>query len=207
MINRTNTVLAVLLVAIVVVITLVGGDNSRPNFESFPEMKYTPAWEAFAASRQSLDGRTIFRNGHTMQPTVPGTIARGQMPLHYAATIEDAVRAGEELQNPYSQVPEHLSASIERGGEVYRTFCVLCHGPQGTGDGPVPKRGFSPPPSLQTGKSVRMKDGQLFHILTYGQAAMAPFAAQLPREQRWDVINYVRELQSKAPAVTEPPAN
>ncbi|MBI2479284.1 MAG: c-type cytochrome [Planctomycetia bacterium] len=238
--NRTNTVLAVLLVVVVVMTAGVGVDYSQPNIEILPDMKYTPAWEAFAANPN-------FANGRTMQPPVAGTIARGQMPLYFAATKEDAVRAGEELTNPHSltaiqaavtaereQEPhgsrsrqdfgdtsaspellassatsaeaiarERFAASVERGGDVYRTFCISCHGPRGAGDGPVPQRGFPPPPSMLTGKSLQMKDGQLFHILTYGQGSMAPFTAQLSRDLRWDVINYVRDLQRSVPAIPD----
>jgi|GEM_PF-1336645 len=247
--NRTNTFLAVLLVIVVVMTAAVGVDYSKPNIEILPDMKYTPAWKAFAANPN-------FPNGRTMQPPVGGTIARGQLPLHFAATKEDAVRAGEELQNPVSRsaieaavdaeseaveatvetpgeaaatevapaevvapapdvaqqneaarraaiVDERFAASVERGSKVYLTYCNACHGPKGAGDGLVPQRGFPPPPSMLTGKSLQMKDGQLFHILTYGQGSMAPFAAQLSRDLRWDVINYVRDLQSNAPAVPE----
>ena len=45
---------------------------------------------------------------------------------------------------------------------------------------------------------MQMKDGQLFHIITYGQGSMASYAAQLPPDRRWDVINYVRGLQKKS---------
>ena len=44
---------------------------------------------------------------------------------------------------------------------------------------------------------MQMKDGQLFHILTYGQGSMTSFAAQLTPDGRWDVINYVRRLQQQ----------
>ena len=47
-----------------------------------------------------------------------------------------------------------------------------------------------------------MKDGQLFHIVTYGQGSMLNLAAQLPVARRWDVINFVRSLQESAPEVT-----
>ena len=50
-----------------------------------------------------------------------------------------------------------------------------------------------------------MKDGQLFHILSYGQGSMSPMAAQLSRAERWEVINYIRDMQQRAPAV-DPPA-
>lgn len=257
--SRTNIVLAVLLVIVVLMTAISGVDYSQPNIEILPDMKYTPAWTAFAANPN-------FPNGRTLQEPVPGTIPRGELPLYYEATKEDALRAGEELINPYDlsefetdaateevteepePVPEEpatadededadgdeaaavakepdntaaakvelseeekreaaarerLRASVQRGGGIYRTFCVSCHGPQGAGDGLVTQRGFPPPPSMLTGKSLQMKDGQLFHILTYGQGSMAPLAAQLSRDQRWDAINYVRDLQSKAPP---PPA-
>ena len=107
MINRTNTVLTVLLVIVVAMSAVVGVDYSRPNFEILPDMKYTPAWEAFAANPNFPDGRT-------MQPPVPGTIARGQLPLHYAATKEDAIRAGEELTNPASLRAMEAAVAAER---------------------------------------------------------------------------------------------
>jgi len=234
-VSRTNIVLAVLLVVVVILTASSRVDYSRPNIEVLPDMKYTPAWTAFSRNPN-------FRNGRTLQAPVPGTIARGEHPLHFAATMEGAVRAGEELRNPYdvhtvdnaepasigtglpggpgeasqdeagaaalqdnrNSAREHLRQSVQRGSDVYRVFCICCHGPSGLGDGPVPKRGFPPPPSLLTGKSPQMKDGQLFHILTYGQGSMSSFAAQLSPERRWDVINYIRGLQQNAPSIALP---
>ncbi|MBL8852224.1 MAG: cytochrome c, partial [Planctomycetaceae bacterium] len=66
------------------------------------------------------------------------------------------------------------------------------------------KRGFPPPPSLQTGKAVGMPDGQLFHILTCGQNTMPSFAAQLDVARRWDLINFLRTLQQPPAAGTAP---
>ena len=43
-----------------------------------------------------------------------------------------------------------------------------------------------------------MKDGQLFHILTYGQNNMPSYASQLSRDDRWNAILYVRTLQRAA---------
>ncbi|MCA9078261.1 MAG: cytochrome c [Planctomycetaceae bacterium] len=229
--SRTNIVLAVLLVAVVLLAAAVRVDHSQPNVEFLPEMKRSPAAGAYSAS-------TVFPNGRTLQPPVAGTIARGELPLYYSATKEDAERAGEEILNPYTvespvsteetdtteneqpggepnvsdqpSVPDHvqrLQASVQRGAGVYNVSCVSCHGPSGAGDGPVAKRGFPPPPPLTTGKSAQMKDGQLFHILTYGQGSMAPMAAQLSRDRRWDVINYVRSLQQGAAESTPPLAD
>ena len=234
--NRVNIVLAVLLAIAAAFAIAVDVDHTQPNVEFLPEMKRSPAFDAFSAN-------SVLPNGRTLQPPVSGAIARGDLPLYYTATKEDAVRAGEELQNPFtiesavesagvnalarsaddgSKPPAvlatsatvqpkpdpraQLNASIQRGAQVYGVFCVSCHGPTGAGDGPVAKRGFPPPPPLTTGKSAQMKDGQLFHILTYGQGSMSSMAAQLNRTRRWDVINYVRSLQEGAAASQPEPS-
>jgi mono/diheme cytochrome c family protein len=193
-----NLVLAGCLLVVVIFTAWTRVDYTRPNIEVLPDMKYTPARMAYSPS-------FVFANGRTLQAPVPGTIARGQLPRHFAPTQADALRAGEELENPYqaepSDDPSTMQESIRRGGVTYRTFCISCHGATGTGDGPVTKRGFPPPPSLTTGKSLQMKDGQLFHILTYGQAAMPNFAAQISDEGRWDAINFLRSMQSSTAAL------
>lgn len=194
MLSRINIVLAVLLVLTTALVLVSGVDYTRPNIEILPDMKYSPAYDAYSRNPN-------FPNGRTLQEPVPGTIARGQTPLHYQATPEDALRAGEELQNPTLQLDaKQQLASAGRGGAIFGVLCVACHGSTGVGDGLVPKYGFPPPPSLLTGKSVSMKDGQLLHILTYGQANMPNFAAQLSPARRWDVINHIRLLQKRAAA-------
>lgn len=195
--TRTNIALTVLLVVAVLLTIATRVDYSRPNFEILPDMKYSPAPSAY-------EPNSIFANGRTLQQPVEGTIARGHMPIHYEATKEDAVRAGEELTNPFENTeeePDRLQQSIRRGAETYRIYCVCCHGASGAGDGLVAKRGFPPPPSFLTGKSRQMEKGQLFHILTYGQGSMADFAGQMSVEQRWDAANFVRSMQDAAPAV------
>jgi mono/diheme cytochrome c family protein len=128
--------------------------------------------------------------------------------LHYAATKEDALRAGDELSNPVQLAATTdsalLVASSQRGAETYRVFCIVCHGAAGNGDGPVAQKGYPPPPSLLTGNSRLMKDGQIFHLLTYGQANMPAFAGQISREQRWDLVNYIRTLQPPAASPDSP---
>jgi len=107
-----------------------------------------------------------------------------------------------ERQKQEAEAQEKLRASVERGGNVYRVYCICCHGAGGAGDGPVAKRGYPPPPSLLTGASRKLKDGQLFHILTFGKGNMPDFAGQLSQDARWDVINYIRGMQERSPVDT-----
>lgn len=169
---------------------LVVRDPTQPNSDFLPSMVEPVSYGAFASNPN-------FRDGKTLQEPVAGTIPRGHLPLHYSPTPEDAVRAGKELHNPL----DASSAQVrERGAHVFANYCQVCHGPQGLGDGPVSKRGVPPPPSLREGKSKDMKDGQLFHILTYGQGNMPSYAAQLSREDRWRAVVHVRSMQGPSPA-------
>lgn len=168
-------------------------DATRTNYDFVPEaqMVHSAAFDAF-------DRNPNFPDGATLRSPPAGTIARGQLPLHYEPTPVDAVRAGEELVNPFSEVD---AAMLQRGGVVFSNFCQLCHGATGLGNTPVTQRGFPQTPSLLADRAVHMKDGQMFHVLTYGQGNMPAHAAQLSRDDRWAVILHVRLLQRpEAPA-------
>lgn len=160
-------------------------DPTVPNLDAMPQMVHTSRYGAFAPNENFADGATL-------RPPVEGTLARGALPLHYAATREDAARAGEELNNPVSFADP---AVLARGARVFGAFCLPCHGAEARGDGPVVARGFPAPPSLLAGHAVQLKDGQLFHVVTHGQGNMPAYAAQLSPEDRWRVVAYLRSRQ------------
>jgi mono/diheme cytochrome c family protein len=162
-------------------------DLTQRNFEYMPEMVRSPAYETYAPNPN-------FENGTTLQAFEPGTIPRGRLPLHYDSSDADAIRAGEELHNPFSAAD---TDALARGAFVYKNFCQACHGPGGKGDGPVPQRGIPPPASLLAENAVEMKDGRMFHVLTYGWRNMPAPAAQLTRDDRWRVILHIRSLQQQ----------
>jgi cbb3-type cytochrome c oxidase subunit III len=180
-------------------------DVRRPNYEFLPEaqMALSPAYDSFAPNPNFADGATL-------RTPPAGTIPRGQMPLHYQPTLQDAVRAGQELQNP---LKSDDAGRLARGTSVFTNYCQVCHGPLGLGNGPITRGGFPPPASLLADRAVQMKDGQMFHVLTYGQGNMPSFstpqllntAAPLSSEDRWSVILYIRLLQgpyAPGPAAT-----
>ena len=192
------TLNAFLLLAVLVSVTaswLLSADPTKPNFEFLPQMAHAPRYNAFAPNPN-------FSDGSTLQRPEPGTVPRGFMPLDYAATPQDALRAGEELK---STLDSTNAQARQRGEFVFANFCAVCHGAGGAGNGPVPQRGYPAPPSLLVEHALKMKDGQMFHVLTYGQNNMPSYASQLSREDRWNVILYVRTIQAAAlPAPTPP---
>lgn len=184
----SNTVLFVMLICVVVMIWFLRRDYTNRNQEFLPGMVESVPYDAQAENQNFTDGKTL-------QPPSEGTVAQNYFPLHYKATPEDAKRAGEELVNP---IVDTLEKEIERGTTVFANMCSPCHGAGGLGDGNVIKKGYPPPPSLLAEKAMNMKDGQMFHILTYGQNNMPSLTGQVQRMDRWRVVSYVRSLQKKA---------
>ena len=166
---KLNLFLLTVLIASVAASLGIGDNPARRNFEAMPEMVRSIAYKSFSANPTFADGKTL-------QTPPEGTIARGMHTQHYTAT---PVEAG----------------ALERGARVYQIYCQPCHGGAGKGDGPVAMRGFPPPPSLLANQAIRLADGQMFHIVTNGQKNMPSYAAQVPPDDRWRVIAYVRSLQ------------
>lgn len=180
-----NGLLGGLLILTIVLNWSLSTNHSTPNREFLPDMVQAVPYESFARHPD-------LPNHMALQPPVEGTIARGQKPLHYQPTPKDAERAGEELVNPFSAKDD---LRLKRSAQVYANYCQLCHGLAGKGDGPVSQRGVPPPPSLLADKTLKMKDGQMFHVITYGQGNMAAYAGQISLEDRWAVILHLRQLQ------------
>ena len=181
-----NVALLVVLLATIGANIAVDGDPGTPARDYFPEMVYSRAAESYAST-------TVFASGGTLQMPPEGTIARGASLVRYEPTPADAVRAGLELTAPGAD-PQ----ALPRGARVFQSFCTPCHGAAGAGDGPVVARGFPSPPSLTAPRARDMKDGQMFHVLTYGQMNMPSYASQIDVADRWRVIAYMRQLQGNA---------
>ena len=187
--------IAINIVLFLAVLLLIGAnvafrpDSTKLNYEFLPQMAHSPRYNAFAANPNFADDKTL-------QAPPSGTIPRGYMPLHYPATAQDALRAGETLKSP---VDLGSQQAHERGAVVFANYCAVCHGPAGLGNGTVTQRGFPPPPSLLAKRALEMKDGQIFHVLTFGQNNMPSYASQISRQDRWKAVAYVRQLQAAVP--------
>jgi mono/diheme cytochrome c family protein len=181
-----NAVLLIVLVGLVMTIFIVRRQYPTKNVEVLPGMVTYVAYNSQSENPNYLDGKTL-------QPPVAGTVVRGFEPLHYKANPEDALRAGRELRSTLN--PSDSVADLSRGAFVFGNICKPCHGAGGAGNGIIPQLGFPPPPSLFAENAMKMKAGQIFHIITYGQRNMPSFASQVMRADRWRVGEYIRSLQ------------
>jgi mono/diheme cytochrome c family protein len=89
------------------------------------------------------------------------------------------------------------SKDLERGQERFNIFCSACHGKTGYGDGMVARRGFNKPaPANYHQDRLRQAPvGHFFDVVTNGWGAMPSYASQVPVEDRWRIIAYIRALQ------------
>jgi mono/diheme cytochrome c family protein len=213
---------------------LASRDFTRPNVEVMPEMVYSPAYDSFAPNPNFSDGKTLqlpapgtIPRGRLPLHYGPSfeDFLRAGNELHNPLGLPAAAASTAGLLGaPLGQPPTLAAAALmpgragsfaatddrarERGAFVFTNYCQTCHGPEGKGDGPMVKqmvgRGVPPPAALTADKAVQMKDGELFHIITFGQRNMPSQESQLSREDRWKVILHVRSLQQKAAGEKRP---
>ena len=145
---------------------------------------------------------------------VAGTVARSQ-PIHVGDTLvypwqDSPVTTGlvtgttnfVEL-NPLPVTDELL----QRGEQVFSINCAACHSKLGDGNG-TPKRinAMAVVANLHDKRIVELADGELFNTISYGKNLMQGYAANLPVQDRWAAIAYLRALQlSRLGALDEVP--
>jgi mono/diheme cytochrome c family protein len=150
------------------------GSPTMPPLEYFPDMVRTARYNAFEPNPNFADGLTL-------RVPPPGTIPRGLLPP--------------ASENPFTSDDR---AALERGEEMFKAFCVPCHGATGAGDGLVVQHGYPAPPSLLTAGTLGMNDADVFSAITDGLGIMPSYGGQMAREDRWKTILHLRKLQNSA---------
>ncbi len=165
-----------------------------PGVEYMPDMYRSPAIEAYMDYQHpdSLMAMKPPEGAIPFNAEYLGDSYNPHLPYLYPDNTEGYEKAGKELENPIPLNKENL----EKGKNIYTTYCDHCHGEKGEGDGPViEKGGHAPPPSF-TGPLSDLPDGKAFHTITYGKGLMGSHAAQLDKKERWLVIHYINDLQN-----------
>jgi high-affinity iron transporter len=86
-------------------------------------------------------------------------------------------------------------SAMTDGAELYRKYCVACHGAEGHGDGPAAS-GFDPPPTDLTDaeRLQQLTDERMLEVLSGGSGTMPGFGSMLTREELRAVADYTRTL-------------
>ena len=178
--------------------------KTEPRIHVVPDMDNQP--KVKAQSRFLL-----FADRRGMRPPVAGTVARGsligQPELELGNTGEDAwVEA----------IPLDVTMSLlQRGRQRYDIFCSPCHGLAGYGDGMVSRRAdqlqegtWTPPSSFHTDLVRERAAGHVYNSITNGIRNMPAYGSQIPVEDRWAIVAYVKALQrSQNASIDDVPAD
>jgi mono/diheme cytochrome c family protein len=131
---------------------------------------------------------------------MPRSPVEGTVPVTGTTPVFDAETA-DRITNPRTRT----SASINRGKIVYETYCLICHGEGGHGDGPISSEAGGPfvgIRSLVDGDAVKRTDGYLYGVIVnaqaMGRALMPRYGDKIHGTDQWDLVNYVRTLQGLA---------
>ena len=137
----------------------------------------------------------LYGEGATQAISVP---VNGNVPYYYGNTEDERTRASAEIiYNPYPIT----DAGIASAEELYNTFCGICHGEKGDGNGYLVREdgGVYPaaPANFLTDEFIAASNGRYYHAIMYGKNVMGGYADKISYEERWQVIHYIRSLQAK----------
>lgn len=113
----------------------------------------------------------------------PGAVAFGSE----APLAREAAARG--LRSPLASSEE----TLRQGKQLFETDCLVCHGPEGRGNGPV-AGGAMLPADLTTARVQAQSDGALYHTLRHGFGMMPAYYDRLTSQERWQLVLYVRTL-------------
>lgn len=162
-----------------------GGVSDKPPFHVIPDMDWQPKFVA----QQEFKDTTIFKDGRAARPLVEDTVAQGQL------AEDDAFYRGKNGDAFVALAPIAVDQrTLERGQARFNIYCAPCHDRTGSGRGIVVQRGYPLPPDL-SGDAVRAyPDGHIFNVISNGIRNMPSYGYQIPAQDRWAIVAWVRVL-------------
>jgi mono/diheme cytochrome c family protein len=86
--------------------------------------------------------------------------------------------------------------AVKDGKKIYESMCLVCHGDKGKGNGAA-SVSLSPHPANFLSIQVRNEsDGAIFWKMSEGNPPMAAYKTLLTETQRWQLVNYIRQLEN-----------
>ena len=159
--------------------------SDQPPVHIVQNMDDQPKVKAQAESR-------FYADGLAMREPVEGTVARGWLradsSFYYDGRDTDSVLV--------AKAPVEMTlARLQRGRQRYDIYCAPCHGRVGNSLSIMVKKGMLPPPSFHEQRLRDIQDGHIFEVISNGLRNMPPYKYQIPVDERWSIVGYVRALQ------------
>jgi mono/diheme cytochrome c family protein len=174
------------LLASLTLVSCRGQLSEKPPIHPNPNMDFQDRFNA-------QESNSFFEDGRSMRTPVEGTVARGNLRLD-RAMYEGLTNNGNFVEKNPMELTRDM---LYRGKARYDIFCTMCHGGTGNGQGVIMtgQYGFVPAPSFHDDRIRNMPDGELYSAIAKGVRTMPSYASQIPVDDRWAIVAYVRALQ------------
>jgi hypothetical protein len=145
----------------------------------------------------------FFENGVSSQLPPAGTVARAKPTMVNSEPIypyEDSPVFTGHVAGTTNFVETNpfpvTMPLLKRGQERFNIYCSPCHGREADGNGITKKLGvMMTVANLQDPRIVKFTDGEIFYVITNGRNTMGAYGPNVPAEDRWAIIAYLRALQ------------
>lgn len=155
----------------------------------------------------------IFADGRADRPLIIGTVARGHLDAddHYyrgysmTATVSTTQPFAPKFYEDFPSQVKVDAKLLARGQERFNIYCSVCHGLDGYGHGAVNDRALElmaegnaswvQAANLTIDPVKSRPVGHIFNTINVGIRNMPSYGAQIPVEDRWAIVAYVRALQ------------
>lgn len=148
----------------------------------------------------------FFADGMGSRKPVAGTVPRGFAPdgsghsfgnsTSYLDTGRMGDVYGDGLPSELALNDEAKAGFLRHGKERYQVSCMPCHGEAGDGKGTVAVIGISSVADLMNFPRETYPDGKMFEIITKGKGLMSGYGYNIPVNDRWAIVAYIRALQT-----------
>ena len=175
--SRSDGGRAALATALIALLAITGAAACRP-----------------ADSPPDPDALPWIRDMWTGPAVLPQTEARA-LPERSMAVDAPRILNRREARLGLTNPLDETAAVIAEGEALYATYCALCHGAEGAGNGNLASL-YRRMPDLTARYVLNYPDGFVYSIIREGGRNMPRFADALSVDERWAVVHYLGTLGS-----------
>jgi mono/diheme cytochrome c family protein len=167
-------------------------ENVLASIPVFSYLRNAPSLDPYEAPRPAPPG------------SVPYASPAGDVPPPITPTAAGLEAFGATGRNP---LPANDTTALRTGQMMYDRHCGVCHGAQGTGNGPIVGPGKFPPlvPNLTQPITVGRTDAYIYAVIDVGRGLMPNYGPRMSNNERWATVNYIRQLQRQSGAAPAAP--
>lgn len=160
-------------------------------------------------ARGDLEVNSEYYKGIQSGTSITATLKSGNVRTGLGQDEDNAAPAAAAEPQWVTTFPSELNIDadfVKRGQQRFNIYCSACHGYNGNGDGLVNTRAMALNAAGQaawtTAKSLHDPEvkenhvGRIFDTITNGRGTMGPYRRQIPVEDRWAIVAYVKALQA-----------